>query len=405
MKKKAVSLLLAFVLAFSLCACETYYNFKEAFFPDTIEIAEIIPDDTIKIGVFEPLTGDDSEAAAEEIRGIELAHKLYPEVLGKELVLVYADNESDDRVARQVAEELVGSGVSVVIGSYRNVLSLAGADVFAKARIPAIAVTCTNPLISQSSQYYSRVCLTDAYQGQSAARYALGRLNERWYTVFLPEGDDYAATLAEQFTSELAARLGNEYSVAVVSFPPGTSDFSLYLEKLCLMRTGPIFFPCDAELGQEVLFQAKDMGCDFKWIGCNEWAGLAEAALLAGRQDLSFLDGVSFVSDYAGDRTLSDTAELFYSAYAETYGGEVPSKNAALGFDAYLMAVEAIKRAGRPEAGTLIANKLINIRGFRGVTGTINMDSNGDPTKDVVINIIENGEYSAEYIVAPDWGE
>ena len=400
MLKKVISAVLVICLcAVSLCGCETYDNFINAFFPKEEPVVETAPADTIKIGVFEPLTGADAEAAAEEISGIELAHELYPTVLGKEVELVYADNESSDTVAVDAAKELVGQGVSVVLGSYRNVLSLAGADVFCESRTPAIAVTCTNPLITQSNNYYCRACFIDADQGQTAAIYGVTRLCEDWFTVLYQEGDDYAASLAEQFRSEVSARLGNTYSVATITFPEGTEDFSLYLQKLSVIRTGPIFCPSDSQLGQELIHQAYELGYDFSWIGTSRWLDIVDKAVSLER-DPAFLENIAFVADYSADTSLGAMTEIFREAYAKKYGTDaVPGKNAALGFDAYLLALEGITQAQTPTAGTLIANKLCHIKGFAAATGTMTMDSKGDPTKDVVIDIVKDGAVCAGYTV------
>jgi len=40
-------------------------------------------EDVIRIGVFEPMTGANAAGGALEVEGVELANKLYPEVLGK----------------------------------------------------------------------------------------------------------------------------------------------------------------------------------------------------------------------------------------------------------------------------------------------------------------------------------
>ena len=92
--KRCGALLLAVLLACSLSGCTTYKNFHAAFFEKDKE------QEVIKIGVFEPQTGADAQDAAEEIKGIELARELYPEVMGKRVELVYADNQSDVEMAR-----------------------------------------------------------------------------------------------------------------------------------------------------------------------------------------------------------------------------------------------------------------------------------------------------------------
>jgi len=400
-----LALCLIFVLCMGLCGCDSYDNFIKTFVAKEETVA---PDPTEKvlIGVFEPLSGSDAEAAADEVKGIELAHSLYGEVLGKEIELVYGDNCSDDEVAAETAQNLVNQGVSVVLGSYRNVLSLAGSDVFRQTRTPAIAITCTNPLITQSNPYYARACIIDADQGKSAADYGLYGLRSAWFTVFMEEGDDYSSSMADQFIAEVSSDLGNDYSVAVITYPKETTDFSLYLEKLRIMRTGPVFFPSDGETAEEVLWQAASMGYSFQWIGCSKWESLKSDADGAGRSSYDHLNGVAFVAAYDVDESLSHMTGVFREAYANAYGSsQVPSKSVALGFDAYLLAVEAIRQAGRSDAGTLIANKLTNISDFEGVTGTIHMSSAGDPMKDVVIEVYQDGAYSAGYTVSPDQGD
>ena len=49
----------------------------------------------VKVGVFLPLTGDNAAGGELELRGIKLANQLHPEVLGKKVELVVADNKSD----------------------------------------------------------------------------------------------------------------------------------------------------------------------------------------------------------------------------------------------------------------------------------------------------------------------
>ena len=92
MKQKVICLLAAVCMVLSLCGCESYDNFINGLSAkgETEETAAYTADssDTVKIGIFEPLTGDDAQAASEEIAGIELAHSLYPTVLGKEVELM-----------------------------------------------------------------------------------------------------------------------------------------------------------------------------------------------------------------------------------------------------------------------------------------------------------------------------
>ena len=78
--------------------------------------------DTVKIGVFEPASGDNGAGGKQEVIGIEYANSLVPtvEIGGKtyDVELVIVDNQSATDKAVSAAQELVDAGVSIVLGSY-----------------------------------------------------------------------------------------------------------------------------------------------------------------------------------------------------------------------------------------------------------------------------------------------
>ena len=105
--------------------------------------------DTVKIGVFEPASGDNGAGGKQEVIGMEYANTIVPtvEVGGKtyDVELVIVDNQSATDKAISAAQELVDAGVSIVLGSYGSGVSMAGGEVFADAEVPAIGASCTNP--------------------------------------------------------------------------------------------------------------------------------------------------------------------------------------------------------------------------------------------------------------------
>ena len=76
--KKILCGTLVLALLLSMTGCTTYNNFRAAFFSEE-QVAQV---KTIKIGVYESMTGQNSAQGKEEVKGIELAHELYPTVLG-----------------------------------------------------------------------------------------------------------------------------------------------------------------------------------------------------------------------------------------------------------------------------------------------------------------------------------
>ena len=139
--KKFLAMILALVMALSLVACGSKDN-------DQQQGGDVSGDKVIKVGVFEPTSGQNAGGGKKEILGIEYAHSLKPTVTinGEEysVQLVYADNASDANKAPSAAQTLISQGVSVVIGTYGSGCAIAAGDLFKDAQIPAIGTSCTN---------------------------------------------------------------------------------------------------------------------------------------------------------------------------------------------------------------------------------------------------------------------
>lgn len=393
--KRCAVFALVLCLVLGLTGCTTYKNFYEAFFEKDKE------QEVISIGVFEPLTGADAADAADEIRGIELAHEMFPEVMGKRVELVYADNQSDVEMAKTAAQQLVDSGVRLVLGSYKSTLSLAGSDIFDAADMPAIGITIKNPIVTQTNEFYFRVCFVDAFQGISAAHYVHDYLRQNDAVCFKQAGDDYADTMIEQFRQRMERLTAGTGTVTVLEYPEGTEDFSVYLKRVGATGFKAVFFPCSAQNAYKVLQQAEPLG--MRWIGNAQWETLQDEARAASEDgNVSYLNGVTFVKGFDAASSVTPMTDRFKTAYAEKYGDDVPSENCALGFDAYLMALEGIRLSEDTDDGVILTSKLKSIRGLEGATGYISINAQGDPTKDVVIEVITSNGPAVVYTVDPN---
>ena len=159
--KKFLAMVLALIMALSLVACGQQGG--DAQQGDDSASG----DKVIKIGVFEPQSGDNGAGGKQEILGMQYANKMIPTVTigGEEykVELVYADNASSNDKAPTAAQTLISQGVSVVLGSYGSGVSIAAGDTFSAAQVPAIGVTCTNPQVTSDCDVYFRICFLDPF--------------------------------------------------------------------------------------------------------------------------------------------------------------------------------------------------------------------------------------------------
>ena len=228
--KKVLACAMTVSLAAGLCACTTYNNFKNAFFDDGKEAQER----TIKIGVFEPLSGKNKTEGNEELMGIELAHDLYPTVCGKKVELVYGDNKSDIYTGETVIQELISANSpSVILGSYGETLTLI-AGKYAKANnIPAITISSTNPLITTNNDYYFSATYSETRQGDALADFAYTSQKKIVAAAVKTEDDDTATATIKRFTNRFKKLSGQSNSVAgTFTVPKDSTDYSKTIDDI-----------------------------------------------------------------------------------------------------------------------------------------------------------------------------
>ena len=385
-----------------LCGCTTFDNFKAAFFDKKTEDKSII-----RIGVLEPVTGGESVAAEDEIRGIQLANEVYPNVNGKIVELVFADNKSDIYATQTAVETLIAKEPVAILGSYGSVYSLAAANYIEEAKIPTFAATNTNPLVTRNYNYYFRVCYVDANQGDLLAVYVLEDRKEKTAGVLLPASDDAAAAMATTFIDRMKAETGDADAVPVYEkYDVGDTDFTKQLRTIKRSGVKSVLLPGNIDDAINIINQAAQMGLDVQFLGETEWAGEDfEKALNANVVS----ENIAFVQFFAADgkaatTTVSKQRQQFLDAYFEKHGrdGGDPSDAVALGYDSYCVALDAIDKAPDDATGEEIID-VLNAAGysFDGATGTIHFGITGDPVKTAYITTWNEGKMATVYTIDP----
>ena len=215
--KKFVSLLLAMLMVLSLVACGG----------DGGQSNTNSGDKVIKIGVFEPLSGDSASGGKKEVLGMQYANSETPtvELNGEtyKVELVLSDNGSTTDKAPSAASDLVSKGVSLVLGTYGSGAAMAGGPKFGQAGIAAIGVTCTNPNVTAGNDYYFRICFLDNFQSAVLSNFAKDKFAAKTAYCLGENGNEYDQGLISYFTKVFKAAGG---TVITDSFPTNNSDFT-----------------------------------------------------------------------------------------------------------------------------------------------------------------------------------
>ncbi len=340
----------------------------------------------IKIGVFEPLTGSKAAGGQMEYEGIQVAHDLAPEVLGRPIELVAVDNKSDDVEAATAAARLVESEkVAVVLGSWGSSLAIAGGPSFEAAKVPAIGTSCTNPNVTLGRDYYFRVCFLDDFQGTILANYAKNTLGATKAAIICDISNVYAIGLRNYFI----AAFGQENICAEAYFNTGDQEFSAQLATVMAAEPDVIFVPADYTEPGLIMQQARQLGYkDIPFLGGDTWE--TEPLIEIGG---AATENCRFTTFFDADAAPTAESEAFLKAYEARFGGKPKGAVTALGFDAYMAAVKAIEKAGTTD-GEAVQKALTELE-FTGVTGKCSFDENGDAVKNqAIIKTVKDGKFA-----------
>ncbi len=354
--------------------------------------------ETIRIALFEPLSGPYAEGAREELRGIQLAHKLFPEALGRKVELVSFDNGSDADQALQTARSIVEDGaISAVIGSWGGSLSLAAAPVFEEAGLPAVTASCTNPRITGEGGTYFRVCPLDKDQGVALARYAHRVLGAQTAVLVVDNANAYSQTICDAFAQAFQELMGTEGCiVAEVAYQTGDEDFEGQIERILAAHPDVCVLPGGATESATLLRQARNMGVDCAFLGGDIWEK-PEFLELAGES----AEGVVFPVFFDVSADLEGQGQEFARAYRQEYGEE-PTAAAALGYDAYCLVLDTIGRANSSKPSEL-CDALANMEEYAGATGVFRFNERGDALKSrLALRTVRGGEFAYQDTILLD---
>ena len=378
-----------------LTGCTTFNNFKEAFLQQKKS-----SDVTIQIGIYEPMSGADSDAAKAEIKGIELAHEVYPNIGGKIVELVYSDNSSDIDAAETAINNLISKKPDIILGSYGSVYSMIAGKPVNDAKIPAIAITNDNPLVTKNYPYYFRVCYVDSNQGDLLAKYVLEQKQETTAGVLIPNNDDVAMAMATTFVDRIEAETENEDAItAYETYKPGQKDFTKPLKAIQESGVKSVLLPGDSADSANIIDQAADLGMDVMFLGSTDWSSKQFRSELSSSVSKEHL---AFVNFFTADDTINQESEKFLEAYHEKYGKDKePEDSVALGYDAYLIAINAVNDAGNDPSGNDIRKVLASAKEFQGASGNITFNTEGDPLRSAQISTWEGKKIVSTYTVEP----
>ena len=342
----------------------------------------------VKVGSIAPLTGPLSTYGQSHKNAVDLAVEQINEkggLLGKQVVMVHEDSQGDPVVGVNAAQKLIEQdGVVAIVGPIPSKIGMAVAPIAEESGIP-IVVTGTSPQITPGKDFVFRSCWTDDFQGVVMAKFAYEELGAATAAILYDLGNDYAKSVSEIFASTFE-ELGGTV-VAMETHPTDATDFRAQLTNIKAASPDVFFFPDFYNDASLIGRQAVELGLEAQFLGADGWD--------SPELDLETLDGAYYCSHFSKEDPRAET-RAFIDDFTAKFGAE-PDLLAIMGYDAALVAFDAISRAGSVD-GEAVREAMASTSGLAAAQGDITFDENGDPTTlPAAILQIENG--STNYVM------
>ncbi len=336
--------------------------------------------DVIKIGHFAALTGEVATFGQSTKKGVDLAMEQFNAAGGlngkKVEVITYDDQSKPEEVSAVVTKLITQDNVIAIIGEVASRLSLVAADKAMQFKTPMLSPSSTNPAVTLKGEYVSRICFIDPFQGEVMAKFATENLKAKTAVVIRDVKQDYSVGLADFFIKAFEAKGGK--ILTDISYQSGDTDFRAQLTEVKGKNPDVIFLPGYYGDVALIVQQARKMGMKKPILGGDGWE--SEDLLKVAGKDA--LENTYYSNHYAPD-TKDPAAQGFIQAFKAKYN-ETPDAMAALGFDAFNVLMDSMKRA-KSLTREDVKNALVETKDFAAVTGKITLDKDRNAVKSAVV--------------------
>ena len=338
---------------------------------------------TLKIGTLSPLTGPYAQDGTDILQGVKTAVAVYGPVKGYDTVEVLpGDSACDGGKATMAANKLINSDVNVVIGAYCSSATEPAQIPLMEAEIVQITPASTAERLSAKGyKYFFRMPPRDDVQAWSTVQFLEKKLNAKTLAL-IDDKQTYTAGLTANM-KKFAKENDKVKIVAHEHITPGDSDFTAVLTKLKRINPDVIYMGVYQPEGSKMIQQVRKLGLKSTFI--SEDAVYHPKFLEIG--------GPSAEGVYLTFARAPETPERaeFIETYKEMWKADAVGSYAYYAYDAAMMALAAVEKAGTTKADTL--QKTIRENAWPGITGDIKFDEHGDRKLAHIVWVVKDNQF------------
>ncbi len=342
------------------------------------------PSDPINLGTALVISGANSSLGLDSQYGVKVAVALRGQVAGHDVKETDTDSTCSADGGTSAANQLKADpSIVAVVGTSCSSAGVPAAEILSQSGILLVSPSNTAPSLTDPSThqpFYARTAHNDKVQGKAMAQFACDVLKVKTAAT-IHDGSPYAQQLqqvfADQFKSLCDGTITDQQAITV-----GQTDFNSVLTTIGTKKPELLYYPIFVAEGALITQQAK------------QTAGLADTILAGadGIQTPDFLSAAGSAAEgmYMSGPDLNFSGDFYESTFIPKYK-EISGESAPISvfhahaYDAANIIFDAIEKVAMTDADgnlyiprTALKDALLGTSGYKGITGTLTCDANGD---------------------------
>ena len=342
--------------------------------------------ETIKVGVIIPLTGEYAEYGKNIQNALNIALK---EIINKDnkyhYELIFEDDQAKPKMAISAIKKLISADkIKYIIGGFTSSSSVAIYPIAEKNRVILFSPSSSTPKLTKNTPYFFRNWPSDEVQAKKYAEYTFNEFNKKKVSTVYSLSD--YGVFANKVFSQHFEKLGGSV-LGQHGYNPNNTEFRTIITKLIEENPESVWlFGYYNEMGP-FLKQAKALGLNTQFFG-QEGIESEDLIKIAGIGANGLIYFVPYFNPKDGKaKEFAETYKKKYSKNPEVFGAHA--------YDVLNIYYFLIEKYGNNEE--IIKDKILKIQDYNGISGITSFDKDGNATKPLMIKTIKNMKFKPFY--------
>jgi len=341
----------------------------------------------VKVGFTAELSGKQSDLGVNLREGVQLTVEEINAkggIDGRQIEFIVEDDLGTPQGAQAAENKLIDAGVVAVVGHFTSDQTMAGYEVASARGMLLLNATASTSLLSGKKDLLFRTVVSTDALGKGFAKYVRQQRGlTRIAIIYDIDNDAYAVPLYQTF-SNIFESMGGQITTTIKFSGAVSQDFSSLVDEVKSSKPEGILIIASpsntAIIAQDIALK------DWKVALFSSSWGQGETLIENGGKAVEGMEIMIGLDVNASTPELQSFKSAFQKRFAHS-----PAFTAVEGYETMQLLVMALNKTSGTATG--LAEALLELKDFKGLTGPIFLDEYGDAIRPLFIQRVKDAKF------------